>query len=276
MLIADSGSTKTDWFFVGDEGFHTHKQTPGINPFYQDSKTIFESISQLPERVESPKEIYFYGAGCATFEKNKVVEDAIRQLYPDANIEINSDLLAAARALCGKEKGIACILGTGSNSCSYDGEEIIKNVSPLGYILGDEGSGAVMGRKLISDILKNQLPDNIIKAFFNSYDLTPHDILDRVYKQSFPNRYLAQFTHFIAAHLHEESIKEILLSNFKEFFKRNVAQYAQHKVLPIHFVGSIAFHFKQELIEVSDKLGYNLGKIEKSPVNGLIQYHIGK
>jgi len=275
ILIADSGSTKTDWFLMSNRELISHKQSKGINPFYQDSQAIYQSIQDISKDIETPTDIFFYGAGCATAQKNQIVEKALAKMYPHANIEINSDLLAAARALCGKQKGIACILGTGSNSCLYDGTKITHNVSPLGYMLGDEGSGAVMGKKFISDLLKHQLPSSLSDKFYKQCNLQPHEIMDRVYKQPFPNRFLAQFTHFMAENNNVEAIKQIIENCFKEFFLRNIKQYPNSNDLPIHFVGSVAFHFREQLDHTARTLGYKLGKIEKSPMNGLIEYHLG-
>ena len=181
-------------------------------------------------------------------------------------------MLAAARGLCGYEAGIACILGTGSNSCFYNGEEIVNNISPLGFILGDEGSGAVLGKLLVGDILKNQLPPAIKEAFLKQFDLTAPEIIDRVYRQPFPNRFLASLSPFIAQHLEEPGIRQLVLDSFIAFFRRNVMQY-DYTQYPAHFIGSVAHCYKEILQEAAQETGIRIGKILQSPMEGLIQYH---
>jgi len=272
ILIAESGSTKTDWVFLDETGKTDKHQSPGINPFYQDCDSIYQNIHFLKD-IHSVDEIYFYGAGCANEEKNRVVEQALLKVFPHAKCEINSDLLAAARSLCKKEKGIACILGTGSNSCLYNGESIEHNVSPLGFILGDEGSGAVLGKKLMADLLKKQAPEEICKLFFDEYQLEAADIIHRVYREEFPNRFLAQFTKFLSKHIDQKYIYQLVTDSFIEFFQRNIKQYSNCKETPIHFTGSIAFYFQKQLEEAAIKTNLQLGKILQSPLEGLIQFH---
>lgn len=272
ILIAESGSTKTDWLLV-DGGVCVSKvKSAGINPFYQTSVQIQESIELLKD-LGSVKEIYFYGAGCANAEKNLIVETALRCYYPDATIEIYSDLLASARAACGREEGIAAIMGTGSNSCHYDGSNIVSSVSPLGYILGDEGSGAVLGKLLIADILKHQAPKEIQDLFFAKYNTTAADIINSVYREPFPNRALAQYTKFMLENIDNDYISDLIISSFTAFFNRNIAQFNSAKSLPINFVGSVAYYFKPQLQIVADRLGYSIGRIIQSPVDGLIEFH---
>jgi N-acetylglucosamine kinase-like BadF-type ATPase len=216
--------------------------------------------------------IHFYGAGC-TPEKSVIVKEQLQALFLDADIDVQSDLLGAARSLCGKEQGIACILGTGSNSCLYDGEKIIANVSPLGYILGDEGSGAVLGKRLVGDCLKHQLPEHICQAFLNETGLTPADIINKVYRQPQANRFLASLTPFLSAHREEPGIHTLLIDCFTEFFKRNVMQYA-YEGIEVHFTGSISWYFQEEVKEAAESLGIRTGKFIKSPIHGLINYHL--
>ena len=275
ILIADSGSTKAEFRLLG---MNTEEQTfilPGINPFYQSESEISHLIhTELYPKLAgcSISKIYFYGAGCAFPEKKKMLENALSCSFPQAEIFIDSDLLAASRALFGTGRGIACILGTGSNSCLYNGREIEKNVSPLGFILGDEGSGAVLGRKFISDCLKNQLPDSLQKKFFAQYNITPPEMLERVYKQPFPNRYLASFTPFLLENINEEPISQLVKTSFTEFFERNIKQYpiTDEKV---GFIGSIAYYFQDILRKVAEEQHYQIEKIEKSPMAGLVEFH---
>lgn len=275
ILIADSGSTKTDWCVVLDGTPIKRITTKGINPFFQSEEEIQQELTislfpQLPERTVNS--VYFYGAGC-TPEKAPILRRAIADsLSVVGNIKAHSDMLAAARGLCGHEAGIACILGTGSNSCFYNGEDIVNNISPLGFILGDEGSGAVLGKLLVGDILKNQLSPAIKEAFLKQFDLTAPEIIDRVYRQPFPNRFLASLSPFIAQHLEEPAIRALVFNSFTAFLRRNVMQYDYEKY-PVHFIGSVAACYKEILQEAALEMGIRIGKILQSPMEGLIQYH---
>ncbi len=274
-IIADSGSTKAEFKLLGDNAKENTFVLPGINPFYQSEVEIRDLVRNnlYPNLTGyNIQKIFFYGAGCAFPEKKKMLENALSFSFPQAEIYIESDLLAASRALFGKDRGIACILGTGSNSCLYNGQEIEKNVSPLGFILGDEGSGAVLGRKFISDCLKNQLPDALQKKFFSQYHISPSEIMERVYKQPFPNRYLASFTPFLLENISEEPIYQLVKTSFTEFFERNIKQYPVTGE-KIGFIGSIAYYFQDILREVAEEMTYQIEKIEKSPMKGLIQFH---
>jgi N-acetylglucosamine kinase-like BadF-type ATPase len=275
ILIADSGSTKTTWCLLNSTtGDHTLVQTAGINPYYQDEAAI---LNTLEKEYDTPlrnfKSLHFYGAGCANPEASSIVEKALTQFFNTPQIEVASDLMGAAHALCGHDEGIACILGTGSNSCHYSGHSIVHNVSPLGFILGDEGSGAALGKKLLSDVLKNQLPEALTHTFFDTYALTPAEVLDNIYRKPFPNRFAAQFTQFISEHIKEPVITKIVTEAFAEFFSRNVMQYPSVTSLPVHFTGSIAFHFKEQLIDVAKSFSLKVGNISKDPMPGLIQYY---
>lgn len=274
ILLADSGSTKTDWCLIDHGKLVLQVFTKGTNPFFQTEDEISEEVEKhlIPELGTHPIEaVYFYGAGCAFPEKNEIVRAAIAR-HINAPIEVGSDLLAAAHALCGDEAGIACIMGTGSNSCFYDGKEVVSNVSPLGFILGDEGSGAVLGKLLVGDCLKNQLSPALQQKFFEQFNLTRAEILDRVYKQPFPNRFLASLSPFLAQNIEEPEIHELVLSSFKAFLRRNVMQY-DYKSNKVHVIGSVAYHYKPVLQEAAKELGITLGTIIKSPMEGLITYH---
>ena len=275
MLIADSGSTKTDRCVILDNTPIKRIGTKGLNPFFQSEEEIQQELThsllpQLPEgTIDS---VYFYGAGC-TPEKAPTLRRAIADSLPIVgNIKAYSDMLAAARGLCGREAGITCILGTGSNSCFYDGKEIVNHISPLGFILGDEGSGAVLGKLLVGDILKNQLSPAIKEAFLKQFDLTVPEIIDRVYRQPFPNRFLASLSPFIAQHLEEPGIRQLVLGSFIAFLRRNVMQY-DYTQYPAHFIGSVAHCYKEILQEAAQETGIRIGKILQSPMEGLIQYH---
>jgi N-acetylglucosamine kinase-like BadF-type ATPase len=277
ILIADSGSTKTQWCMISDNKLIHTCITPGINPFYQNQLQITESIKNnfngSPITFEA---IYFYGAGCPNEEKQNQVKNALADYFTAPHIFVGSDLLAAARSLCQAQPGIACILGTGSNSCYYNGADVEQNVSPLGFILGDEGSGAVIGKKFIGDLLKNQLSEELKELFFATYNTTAAELLDNVYKKPFPNRYLAQYTRFIATHIHHAQMDELVTTSFVEFLNRNVLQYKQANSLPIHFTGSIALHFKPQLLKALQSVGLSAGKIIGDPMEGIIQFHLNQ
>ena len=274
ILIADSGSTKTDWCLVDNGVLVKQIFTKGTNPFFQTEDEISAEVSEnLLPYLDTAKvdAVWFYGAGCAFPEKNEIVRAAIAR-HLDVPIEVGSDLLGAARGLCGSQPGIACILGTGSNSCFYDGKEIVSNVSPLGFILGDEGSGAVLGKMLVGDVLKNQLPAALKEEFLARYELTPAIILERVYKKPFPNRFLASLSPFLVEHLDVPEIHTLVLNGFKAFFDRNVKQY-DYKQYPVHLIGSLAYYYRPVLQEAAEQTGVRLGTIKQSPMEGLISYH---
>ena len=276
ILIADSGSTKTSWSLAEAGDSLQTIQTAGINPYFQSQEEISDLIAQelFPQLEFEKKDIravYFYGAGCA-FEKVEVVKKAIGNVMDISVIGVYTDLLAAARGVCGRNPGIACIMGTGSNSCFYDGEKIVYNVSPLGYILGDEGGGAVLGKLLVGDLLKGMMSDELKDKFLKRYDLTPAQIIDRVYRQPFPNRFLAGLSPFLAENIHEPKIYALVLNSFKSFIMRNVMKYDYHS-WPVHFTGSIAFYYKDILAEAASETGIRMGIVSKSPLQGLVDFH---
>ena len=275
ILLADGGSTKVDWCVV--DGGQLVKQvfTKGANPFFRTQDEISEELglALLPEIGGYPiKAVYFYGAGCAFPEKNEIVAKAIRAHLPVPTVEVGSDLLAAARGLCGRNAGIACILGTGSNSCYYDGHDIRENISPLGYILGDEGSGAVLGRLLVGACLKNQLTQGLKEKFLSRFDLTPQLLLERVYKQPLANRFLASLSPFLLQHIDDPSVYELVSDAFTLFFKRNVMQY-DYRRHTVHLTGSVAWYYREVLQKAATALGITLGIITPSPMQGLIDYY---
>lgn len=275
ILIADSGSTSTNWVLVEHGAITQSLFTPGINPFYQIPKEIADTIAPLVKDLKSIDNIdsvYFYSAGCIS-DKIEQVKQAIAQSFTHSQIYVESDLLAAARALLQHNAGIACILGTGSNSCFYDGKNIINNISPLGFILGDEGSGAVLGKKFIADCLKNQLPPELKNKFLTTFGLTANNIIDRVYRKPFPNRYLAQFTPFFVEHITEPTVYKLIFDSFTDFFVRNVMQYPDFEKYPVSFVGSVAYYLKNILEAVAIELDITLGEIRQSPIEGLVTFH---
>ena len=196
-----------------------------------------------------------------------------KHLKVKGEVEVATDMLAAARGLCGRESGIACIMGTGSNSCYYDGQNIVANVSPLGFILGDEGSGACLGKLMVGDLLKNQMTPELKEKFLQQFNLTPADIIDRVYRKPFPNRFLASLSPFLSQNINEPCVHDLVLNSFKAFFKRNIMQYDNYQNLKVNFIGSVAYYYKDVLAEAAQAMGIQLGTIIQSPMEGLIKYH---
>ena len=279
ILIADCGSTKIDWCVLNNHKVEKQVFTLGMNAVMLTEEEMRGRIAEelMPEMealASEIKAIYFYGAGCISAEVCGNVARALKANIPSADtIEVYSDLLAAARALCGHEPGIACIMGTGSNSCYYDGKVIAANVSPLGYVLGDEGSGAVLGKLFLGDVLKKQLPAEVCAKFLQEYDLDLLTIIRRVYKEPQGNRFLASVTPFLSANLDVPEIHSLVLNAFIAFFRRNIAQYPDYTQHPVNFIGSIAFYFKGVLEEAAKACGCSVGTIIKSPMEGLLKYH---
>lgn len=276
-LIADCGSTKIDWCLIENGKVVKQVFTTGMNAVMLTEEEMAQRIASelMPELGDAAgiEAVYFYGAGCISEEVCANVAAAIRQSIPAPVIEVHTDLLAAARALCGHEAGIACILGTGSNSCYYDGEEICDNVSPLGYILGDEGSGAVLGKIMLGDILKNQLPEDLCQKFLSQYNLDRMTIIRRVYKEPQGNRFLASVTPFLIQNIDRPEIHALVVNSFKSFFVRNIQQYKGYSELKVNFIGSIAFYYKEVLAQAAAECGCTIGTIIKSPMEGLIAFH---
>lgn len=277
-LVVDSGSTKTDWGFFNTAYDLRSVKTQGINPCHQSVEAISTIIKSelLPNTsgidLYTVNEVYYYGAGCATESICVQMAGILKEFFPNAVIAVDSDMLGAARALCGRSEGVACVLGTGSNSCMYNGKEIVDQVPSLGYILGDEGSSAAIGRRLIGDCLKRQLPEAVCNEFMERYQLTKEIIIENVYRQPLPNRYIAGFAPFVYEKRAVPEVHKLIIQCFSEFFTRNVISY--HKPwMPVHFVGSLADNFADELKETAEALGMTIGKIETSPMRGLIDYH---
>lgn len=276
ILIADCGSTKTEWREVNDGIAGKSYISSGLNPFFVTGEEIVSLLGrELPGlRKAVVSRIFFYGTGVSNAGKTEIIRRALTEFFDPKELVIGSDLLGAARSLCMNNPGIACIIGTGSNSCFYDGNEIASNVPPLGYILGDEGGGAVLGRKLVSSVLKKQLPENIIDDFFRAYPFTPAEILENVYNMPYPNRFLGQFSRFIADNIHVPELKSIITSSFDEFIVRNVLSYPEARQYQVHFTGSIAYYFRSSLEELLLKYRLKPGIFTISPIDNLVNYHI--
>ena len=280
ILIADSGSTKTDWRFI-DEQKNIHQYaTQGFNPYFQTEDEISEIIkSELLEKSnnlfsQSPISIYFYGAGCGAASKNEIIRKALIKSFPLSLIEVNTDLLGAARSLCGTEQGIVAILGTGSNTCYYDGSAIIENISSLGYILGDEGSGAHIGKTFIQLYLNKEMPNDIAARFFERFNLSTADILDAVYKKPMPNRFLASISKFIYQNIKNQFIVDLVSNCFEEFFNKHICKYNMHKEVKLRCVGSVAFYYSNILRAVASNKKVNVDMIIETPISGLTLFHM--
>jgi N-acetylglucosamine kinase-like BadF-type ATPase len=278
ILIADSGSTKTAWKLISETGLVKNVKTTGINPFFRTKEDIYQELESnlLPETGTEVRQIYFYGAGIINPEKGEIIQNALKRIYTNATVETYSDVLGAARALFGHQPGIACILGTGSNVCLYDGEKITQGISPLGFILGDEGSGAVMGRKLLGDYFKEVMPPYLRVAFSEKFKITREDVLNRVYRSEKPNQFLAQFTPFLSDHANSAYCQEFLQHNFMDFFERNVIKLPDYRKFQIGFAGSVAYYFSQTLKNVASYYGFEETIILKEPIEGLVKYHSSK
>jgi N-acetylglucosamine kinase-like BadF-type ATPase len=280
ILIADSGGSKTDWRLVLENGKIEQASSPGFNPYYQpieDLNRIIDGIllPKIPQKQEVG-EIYFYGAGVSSEKNQLTIKNAFLEFFPKAQIEIGWDLLAAARALCGTEPGIACIMGTGSNSCLYDGKNIIDNVANLGWILADEGSGANIGRKFLVDYLRKKFPDELARQFHARFPYTREEFLEKVYQEEKPSAFLASFAKFIFQHLKEPYCYQLIYSSFAEFYENNVMKYENYQNLKVHFTGSIAFYFSDILRQVANDKRITVKNILEGPIAGLTLYHTKK
>ncbi len=275
ILIADSGATKAEWCLLNN-GKKKTIITQGISPYFLNTEQISDLLAkELKPKLKNilPHEIFYYGTGCANPANAKSVKDAIKKNFSGAKIDVNHDLTAAARALCGRKKGIACILGTGSNSCYYDGKKIVKNSPGLGYVLGDEGSGAYLGKKVIQYYLYGTFDDELRGRFDLTYTTNVTEILENVYKKPLPNRYLASFTNFLAENRGHYMIENIIEDGLNDFFFTHLCKYRETWTLPISFAGSVAFGFKDVLQQLCSSYEFELGTIMKNPMEGLIDYH---
>ncbi len=279
IIIADAGSTKIDWMLVDTEKeADTLRHTgSGLNAALASDEEMSRIFGEAGRKDgwndDSVSKVIYYGAGCIGGETNSRVGLRLSSIWPGAEITVESDLLGAARALHGREEGIACILGTGSNSGLYDGKTIVNNVPSLGYILGDEGSGTALGKRLIADVFKGELPALVREKFLESLGMTLPEIIDKVYRQPNPNRFLASVVPFIRENLWNPYLYALVLKEMTAFLKRNVAKYENARRRPLGFVGSIAWHFKDQLTDAADACGFTLSKIIKSPAEALATFH---
>ncbi|RFS19791.1 N-acetylglucosamine kinase [Chitinophaga silvatica] len=275
-LVADSGSTKTEWGLLGN-GEPIILKTQGVSPYFQSEEQIkaileTELVPQLPVGL-TVAEVYFYGTGLAQAKNLNLVTAAIQAVWPDSHVDVHHDLMGAARALCGRTAGVANILGTGSNSCYYDGTDIVKNNPGLGYILGDEGSGAYLGRKVLQYYLYNSFDAELHDKFEYKYRTNKDEILENVYRKPLANRYLAQFTTFLSENRGHFMVENILEDSLNDFFFNHIYKYRESWTSTLHFTGGVAFTFKDIITELCDLYELSLGRILRSPISGLIEYH---
>ncbi len=272
-LIVDFGSTSGDWRLIEGEQI-TQKISKGFNPFHQDPNELSEIINSTftESELSDTTELHLYGAGILPEIKDKIIEQ-ISSILPGSTIEAHSDLLGAARGLCDNRPGIACILGTGSNSCYYDGREIVTQVPSLGYVLGDEGSGAAMGKKLLKDYFRGKLPQNLNERFERRFDHNMEQVLSKIYKEPAPSAYLGGFSRFVLQNIKEPYMARMVYDLFRQFIEEIVLSYPEHRSTQVHFVGSIAFYFSNLLRRVGNDLGIRIGTIMETPIAGLALYH---
>lgn len=275
IIIADSGGSKVDWRFLKGDKTIDQANSAGFNPYYQPIdhlKNIIEE-SLLAHITEPVTKIFFYGTGVSSEKNQQIIQAAFAEHFEKAKIEIGWDLLAAARALCGQESGIACILGTGSNSCQYDGSKIIDNVANLGWILADEASGTHLGKQLIFDYFRKNMPEKLAAQFHSRFPWTREEVLEKVYQQEKPGAFLASFAKFIFQHLKEPYCYKLVYNSFSSFYENNVMKYKGYQEMKVHFTGSIAFYFSDVLRQVANDKGITVKNILEGPIAGLTLYH---
>ena len=281
ILIADSGSTKTDWRLIVDKENVQEAYTEGLNPYFKTTEEVLQTINDvllLQFITKNPLEIdtvYFYGSGCSADDKKEIIATALKSVFTNANIVVEHDLLGAAIGVCGTQPGIAAILGTGSNSCYFDGEKVVENIPALGYVLGDEGSGAYIGKELLKGYLNNEMEGTVLQKFEIKFQPSLEGVLDRVYKEALPNRYFASFAKWVGEEVENEKyLQEIVRKALDAFFKKHICKYENHTELPLNVVGSIGYHFMHLLHQVAEKNNVTLGKVIKSPISGLVKHHM--
>lgn len=276
ILIADSGSTNTDWVLIKKDKIISSFVTSGFNPYFTKSEEIYIELKQkFPAnlKISEINKIFFYGSGCSAEEMKKIIYKGLRQMFINSEIEINHDLLGAARALFMNDSGITVILGTGASSCFYDGSIITERVPSLGYILGDEGGGDYLGKLFITDFLYGRLPENVHQTFLKKFRFNNNQIMHKIYKEAYPNRFLASFCEFISEQSKDSSINDMIIKSFTDLFVNNITKYENYKKYSIKITGSVGYYFKNQLLEVAKSFNANIDLIECSPINRLVQYH---
>lgn len=274
IIIADSGSTKTTWSVFDQTGKREDFSSEGYNPYFLEESYIVSSVRASLGDVffDGINRVYFYGAGCEG-DRKEVVVNALKVLFNNAVVEVDSDMVAAYRSLLGNGSGLACILGTGTNSCLVSGGKLVHQVRSLGFLLGDEGSGAYLGRKLLALYARNMLPLEIMSSFYDEYNIEPGQVLNHFYNSKLQNRFAASFSIFLKRQIADPSIREIVGQGFIDFFKNIICQYPDYRKHHLNCVGSIAFVFKDILSEVANEFGMDMGIVSKSPIDNLCKYH---
>jgi len=274
FLIADSGGTKAAWALVRDGQVIWQRRTPGLPPsFLSDAEIIGLAKSVADQLNTLPEGVYFYGTGCRESHANARMKKLLEYVFPKVPLEVETDILGAARALCGHEEGIACILGTGSNACHCADGKILQNIGGLGFILGDEGSGAALGKTLLAAYLNQELPENLHHALEKDYALHRDEIIDAVYRKPAPNRYLAAFAPFVQQWLEYPYMAALAEQQFRAFFEKSVLKLSAGQSIPVHFTGSVACHFEQLIREIAQKMGLKTGVFLTDPIEGLAAFH---
>jgi N-acetylglucosamine kinase-like BadF-type ATPase len=276
-LIADSGSTKCDWMLLKNDNERESFSTMGFNPFFHNEKIISDAIKSnegLAKYANEVKLIFLYSAGCSSKDLKLVVERGLQSVFPKAHIYVDHDLVAAAFSTYSGEPGITCILGTGSNSCFFDGDNVTEEVPALGYILGDEGSGSYFGKKLLADFLYNKLPKELNQQLLDEYKLNKIDIFENVYMKPHANVYLASFMKIFSKNKQLPYVQEMVSAGMAHFIKNHVCCFKSYQKFPVHFIGSIAYYFEDILKAEAAKLNVKVGTIIKKPIDGLVDYHL--
>jgi N-acetylglucosamine kinase-like BadF-type ATPase len=274
ILVADSGSSKTDWMAYSPEQTLTFN-TQGINPYFVNANDVVKILSknkELSEIASQIKEVYFFGSGCSTPDKHEIISNGLSAFFTNAFISVDHDLIGSAYATCGDKKGLTCILGTGSNISYFDGENVHDTKHGLGYVLGDEGSGTYFGRKVLVSYLYKTMPNDLSTAFAAQFSVNKDIVIDNIYRKPFPNAYLATFSRFMITHKNHPFIQKILRDGFQEFIDTNVKDYKEYKTLDCNFVGSISFYYQEELKSVFAENNIKVGKILQKPIEGIFEY----
>lgn len=272
ILVADSGTTKSEWGLIAKNELLEKKTLPGINPYLLRDEAIEDIIRQGFHRLPV-EEIHFFSAGCGSVENSSRIHLILKRVFPGLHfVEVDSDLLGAALATCHQRPGIVCILGTGSNACVYDGKDIIDQTGGFGYILGDEGSGTILGRSMLHLYLYRKLPAHLQQAFESQFDQTPTRVISRIYREPMPNRFMSQLAPFVYDHRNEPIFQQLLHRHFHTFFELTLSVFEKWKYYPIHLIGSVGWHFQEEIRKVASSFPFEIASIQQRPLDGLIEY----
>lgn len=276
IVVAESGSTKCDWLMDDGSGQLIETFTMGFNPFFHTTDVVIENLKKNKEIIENAskiKALYFYGAGCSSEDRNAIIKEALCQVFENAHCQVGHDLNAAAYSTCEGKPGITCIIGTGSNSCYFDGENVHEEVPALGYVLGDEGSGSYFGKRIVSDFIYGRLPEDLMHDFRGRYGLSKEDVFSEVYHSSSANVFLASFMRFLVPHKEHPYFVDIIKNGLRHFADIHITCYSNYKEVPVHFVGSVAYYFRSYMEEIAEEMGFTIGNVNKNPVASLLDYH---